>query len=74
MSTDNPKGEKRTRQGVRDLGGNNQRKRAVCQHWFGPEHSIGKELWTSDYDGLYRYVTVYGRTCIYCGKVKRVDD
>lgn len=66
--------EKLTRQGVRDLGGNNQRKHNVCQHWYGPEHPIGKELWTSDYDGVYRYVTVSGRTCVYCGKVKRVDE
>ena len=72
--TSGAKGERLTRQGVRDLGGNNQPRRALCQHWFGPEHQIGKELWTSDYDGLLQYATVYGRTCIYCAKVKRVDD
>jgi len=69
-------GEKLTRQGVRDLGGNNQSKRDTCQHWFGPEHVIGRELsasWSSDYGDRYQHIPVYGRTCVYCQKVKRVD-
>lgn len=62
--------DKITRQGVTDLGGNDQLAvRRKCQHFYTATEPVGRDLVRDD-DGLMYYETVYGKRCVHCGDVR----